>query len=102
MTEKPAVHGESASEREPVTSRVLEAPRERVFRAFSDPAHLERWWGPKGFTNTFHEFDLRPGGNWRFVMHGPDGADFPNESVFVEVVGLNASSSSTYQVRSSE
>lgn len=83
MSEKPAA--ESTADREFVTSRVIDAPRERVFRAFSDPAHLARWWGPTGFTNTFHAFDLRPGGAWRFVMHGPDGVDYPNESVFVEV-----------------
>lgn len=49
------------------------------------PEQLAKWWGPNGFTNTFHEFDLRPGGRWRFVMHAPDGANFQNESVFVEV-----------------
>ena len=69
-----------------MTSRVIDAPRERVFEAFRDPEKLARWWGPKGFTNTIHEFDLRPGGNWRFIMHAPNGGDFPNESVFVEVV----------------
>ena len=68
------------------TSRLIEAPRDRVFEAFRDPAQLAQWWGPKGFTNTIYEFDLRPGGNWRFVMHAPKGGDFPNESVFVEVV----------------
>jgi uncharacterized protein YndB with AHSA1/START domain len=71
--------------REIVTTRVFNAPRELVFRAFSQPEHLSHWWGPKGFTNTFHEFDLRAGGSWRFVMHGPDGADYPNENVFVEI-----------------
>jgi uncharacterized protein YndB with AHSA1/START domain len=74
------------SDLEIVTKRVLDAPRERVFEAFRDPEHLARWWGPAGFTNTFQEFDLRPGGAWRFVMHGPNGADYPNHSVFVEVV----------------
>jgi uncharacterized protein YndB with AHSA1/START domain len=74
------------AEREIVTTRVVGAARERVFRASADPAHLVHWWGPKGFTNTFHEFDLRPGGTWRFVMHGPDGANYPNKSVFVDVV----------------
>lgn len=69
-----------------VHSRVIDAPRECVFRAFSDPACLARWWGPDGFSSTFETFDLRPGGAWRFVMHGPDGANYPNESVFVEVV----------------
>ena len=86
MNEDPAADAESTAEREFVTSRVIDAPRERVFRAFSDPAHLAQWWGPKGFTNAFHEFDLRPGGAWRFVMHGPDGTNYPNESVFVDVV----------------
>lgn len=77
---------ESPSDREIVTRRVLDAPRARVFEAFADPTRLTRWWGPKGFTNTFHEFDLRPGGDWRFVMHGPNGGDYTNHSVFVEVV----------------
>jgi uncharacterized protein YndB with AHSA1/START domain len=74
------------SDREIVTTRVFDAPRERVFRAWTDPDHLAKWWGPKGFTNTFQEFDMRQGGNWRFVMHGPDGVDYKNKSVFVEVV----------------
>jgi uncharacterized protein YndB with AHSA1/START domain len=74
------------SDREIVTTRLLDWPRERVFRTWTDPAHLARWWGPKGFTNTFHEFDLRPGGLWRFVMHGPNGADYQNKSVFAEIV----------------
>ena len=55
-------------------------------RTFSEPEHLARWWGPNGFTSTFQTFELRPGGHWRFVMHGPDGADYPNENVFIEVV----------------
>ena len=69
-----------------VSTRVLAAPRERVFRAWTEPDHLTRWWGPKGFTSTFEEFDPRPGGEWRFVLHGPNGADYKNKSVFVEVV----------------
>ena len=69
-----------------VNSRLLAAPRELVFEAFSNPKHLVHWWGPKGFTNTFREFDLRPGGAWRFVMHGPDGTNYPIEQVFLEVV----------------
>ena len=74
------------SEREIVSTRVVDAPRELVFRAWTDPDHLAHWWGPKGFTNTFEVFDLKPGGLWRFVMHGPDGVDYKNESVFVEIV----------------
>jgi len=73
------------ADREIVTTRVMRAPPERVFKAWTDPDHLAQWWGPKGFTNSFEVFEPRPGGTWRFVMHGPDGATFPNESVFVEV-----------------
>ena len=83
ISEQPVA--DSPSDRELTTSRLLDAPRERVFRALSDPAHLARWWGPNGFTNTFHEFDFRPGGAWRFVMHGPNGGDYVNESAFVDV-----------------
>jgi uncharacterized protein YndB with AHSA1/START domain len=79
-------HKTNTADREIVTTRVLNAPRELVFKAWTDPDQLVQWWGPKGFTNTFHEFDLRPGGIWRFVMHGPDGVDYQNKSVFVEVV----------------
>ena len=78
--------GSNTADREIVTTRVMDAPRELVFKAWTDPDHLVHWWGPKGFTNTFHEFDLKPGGVWRFVMHGPDGGDYQNESVFVEIV----------------
>jgi uncharacterized protein YndB with AHSA1/START domain len=76
---------EPIADREIVSKRVLNYPRERVFEAFRNPNRLMQWWGPQGFTNTFHEFDLRPGGHWRFVMHGPDGGHFENESIFVEV-----------------
>jgi uncharacterized protein YndB with AHSA1/START domain/catechol 2,3-dioxygenase-like lactoylglutathione lyase family enzyme len=81
-----APESEPAAAREFVHTRLIAAPREHVFDAISDPARLARWWGPNGFTSTFDEFDLRPGGRWRFVMHGPDGTNYANESVFVEVV----------------
>jgi uncharacterized protein YndB with AHSA1/START domain len=74
------------NDRETVTTRTIDAPRERVFHAFSDPVQLARWWGPSDFTNTFEVFDFRSGGVWRLTMHGPDGTDYPNESVFAEVV----------------
>lgn len=77
---------EDPSDREIISTRVFAAPREKVFEAFSDPQQLARWWGPKDFTNTIHEFDLRPGGKWRITLHGPDGASYPNDKVFVEVV----------------
>jgi uncharacterized protein YndB with AHSA1/START domain len=85
---------EALADREIVSTRVFDAPRERVFRAFSDPSLLVRWWGPKDFTNMFHEFDLRPGGAWRFVMHGPDGTDYQTAKEFIEVVRPGRSSCS--------
>ena len=76
---------EPTTDRAFVHSRVVDAPRERVFRAFSDPVRLARWWGPKGFSSTFSEFDFRPGGAWQFVMHGPDGRDYQNRITFDEI-----------------
>jgi uncharacterized protein YndB with AHSA1/START domain len=72
--------------REIVLTRVFGAPRELVFRAWTDPRHIAEWWGPNGFTTTVHEMDVRPGGVWRFVMRGPDGVDYPNVVEFSEVV----------------
>ncbi|MBL9202952.1 MAG: SRPBCC family protein [Opitutaceae bacterium] len=69
-----------------VSARGLAAPRERVFAAFSDPAVLALWWGPRGFTNEFHEFDFRPGGAWRFTMRGPDGAAYAMDQRFLQIV----------------
>jgi len=60
-----------------IGSRLLDAPRELVFSAFTDPKHLAQWWGPDGFTTTTHSFEFRTGGVWRFVMHGPDGRTRP-------------------------
>ena len=73
-------------ERQIVSSRTFAVPPSQVFAAFTDPERLKKWWGPAGFTNTFHEFDFRPDGMWRFLMHGPDGTDYVNESQFVEIV----------------
>lgn len=75
-----------APDPEIVSARTFEAPRSRVFRAFTDPDVLARWWGPAGFTSTFREFDLRPGGAWRFAMRAPDGSTFDLEKRFLEVV----------------
>lgn len=68
------------------TERVLTATPSRVFAAFAQAEQLAQWWGPSGFTNTFATFDFKPGGRWVFVMHGPDGTDYPNQSVFREIV----------------
>ena len=66
--------------------REFDAPRDLVFSAFTDPKHLAQWWGPNGFTTTTSSFDMRPGGVWRFVMHGPDGRDYQNRITYEEVV----------------
>ncbi len=69
-----------------IGTRVLDAPRDLVFSAWTDPKHLAQWWGPNGFTTTTHAFEFRPGGVWRFVMHGPDGRDYQNRITFDEIV----------------
>jgi uncharacterized protein YndB with AHSA1/START domain len=73
-------------EREIVITRLFDASPELLWKAWTTPEHLARWWGPNGFTTTVHEMDVRPGGVFRHTMHGPDGTDYPNESVFIEVV----------------
>ena len=75
-----------AESNEIVTTRFLEAPRELVYRVFTDPTHVSRWWGPQGFRTTTHAHDLRVGGEWRFTMHGPDGTDWPNRIRYAEIV----------------
>ena len=67
------------------TSREIPATVEQVFAAISDPERLARWWGPAGFTNTFNVCEFRNGGRWSFIMHGPNGHDYPNENVFAEI-----------------
>jgi uncharacterized protein YndB with AHSA1/START domain len=76
----------STADREIVFTRLLDTPRERVFDAFTDPRQVGHWFGPTGFTLTIHEMDVRPGGVWRFIMHGPDGVDWPNRVLYHEVV----------------
>lgn len=73
-------------DREIVLSRLLDAPRELVFAAWTDLKQVVQWWGPRGFTTTSHEMSVKPGGVWRFVMHGPDGRDYKNKIIFTEVV----------------
>ena len=68
------------------TSREIGASTEEIFAAFSEPDRLARWWGPAGFTNTFHTFEFETGGRWVYTMHGPDGKDYPNESLFRDIV----------------
>jgi uncharacterized protein YndB with AHSA1/START domain len=72
--------------REILSSRIINSPVETVYQAFENPNHLKNWWGPEGFTNTIHEFDLRVGGNWILTMHGPEKGNYENSSVFKTVL----------------
>lgn len=72
--------------REIISRRVIDAPPPLVWKAWTEPEQLTQWWGPHGFACTFHQFDLWPGGEWNFLMHGPDGRDYKNQSVFVELL----------------
>jgi len=69
-----------------ITTRVFPQDRALVYSAWTDPDLVTQWWGPAGFTDTLIGHDLRPGGRWRHVLHGPDGTEYPNLAVFTEVV----------------
>lgn len=77
---------DTETEAEIRSSRLYAAGRGQIYAAFSDVSLLPRWWGPRGFSNTMHEFDLRPGGHWKFTMHAPDGQDYPNHKHFTHVL----------------
>ncbi len=68
------------------TERLLPFSPEQIFAAIENAEKLAQWWGPDGFTNTFDTFHFKPGGHWAFTMHGPDGANYPNENVFREII----------------
>lgn len=72
-------------DREIVSTRIFNAEINKLFQAWSDPNHLKNWWGPKGFTNTFHEFDFRVGGKWTFTMHGPEKGNYENACEFIAI-----------------
>jgi uncharacterized protein YndB with AHSA1/START domain len=76
---------DSTPECEIVTTRVFEWPRAVVFRAWAEPEHLKNWWGPLGFTNTFHTFEFTPGGRWIFTMHGPEKGNYENACTFIAI-----------------
>ncbi len=67
------------------TQRILPYSPGEIYAAFADPARLAKWWGPNGFRNTFETFDFSVGGKWKFVMHGPDGTNYPNECMFKDI-----------------
>src|SRR4051812_20821910 len=73
------------ADREIVISRVIDAPPELVFEAFTEVRHLSQWWGPEGFTTTTRSFEFRVGGEWDFVMHGPDGTHYREWITWTEI-----------------
>src|SRR5919205_3792883 len=75
----------ATADREIVISRFIDAPRALVFEAFTEVRHLSRWWGPEGFSTTTGAFEFRVGGEWVFVMHGPDGTDYPEWISWTEI-----------------
>lgn len=79
------IEASATADREIVTTRLINAPRELVWQAWTDPARLAVWWGPRGFRTTTHTMDFRVGGLWRYTMHGPDGTDWPNLIVYREI-----------------
>jgi uncharacterized protein YndB with AHSA1/START domain len=76
----------STAGREISATRLLDAPRERVWKVFTEPGHVAQWWGPNGFTSTIHRMDVRTGGAWNFTMHGPGGRNYENKVIYTEVV----------------
>lgn len=77
---------EAIEQRSDMRKLHIAASPAEVWAAIADPARIARWWGPDGFRNTIHQFDLRPGGDWRLTMHGPDGTNYPNQSRFTRLV----------------
>lgn len=72
--------------REMRTTAALKAPVELVWKVWTSPEHIVHWWGPTGFTNTMETMDVKEGGEWKFTMHGPDGTNFPNRSIYKEII----------------
>ena len=84
-SEREASQLSATADREIVMSRIIGAPRELVFEAFTEVRHLSRWWGPNGFTTSTRAFDFRIGGEWDFLMYGPDGTEYPEWISFTEI-----------------
>jgi uncharacterized protein YndB with AHSA1/START domain len=84
-TDQDAPAQSSTADREIVISRIIDAPPELVFEAFTEVRHLSQWWGPQGFTTTTRAFEFRVGGEWVFVMHGPDGTDYQEWIAWTEI-----------------
>ena len=68
------------------SSRLINAPVELVWKAWREPGHIKNWWGPEGFTNTISKMEVKEGGEWIFIMHGPDGTDYKNKHIYKEII----------------
>ena len=79
---------EKTEDREMRMTRTFKAPIDLMWEVWTNPEHIVNWWGPDGFTNTIHKMDFQEGGEWRMTMHGPDGTNFPNRSIFREIIPL--------------
>jgi uncharacterized protein YndB with AHSA1/START domain len=77
---------DNTQDRELLLTRVLNAPIELVWEVWTNPEHIAQWWGPNGFTNTITKMEVTAGGEWDLVMHGPDGTDYKNKSIFKEII----------------
>lgn len=86
MSEQQTDH--AATNRELHVTKMLPAPIALVWEVWTDPKHIANWWGPDGFTNTIHKMDVTADGEWRLTMHGPDGKNYANKSVFKEIIPL--------------
>jgi uncharacterized protein YndB with AHSA1/START domain len=80
------VRASYSAAREVVVTRIFDATREMIWDAWTDPEQVALWWGPQGFRLTVYEMDVRPGGVWKSVMHGPDATDYANDCEFLDVV----------------
>ena len=77
---------QSAENREMRTTQAFKAPLDLMWEVWTKPEHIANWWGPSGFTSTIHEMDMQEGGEWKLTLHGPDGKNYPNRSIFREIV----------------
>jgi uncharacterized protein YndB with AHSA1/START domain len=76
----------NTQDRELLLNRIIDAPIELVWEVWTQPEHIAQWWGPNGFTTTISTMNIEPNGEWNLVMHGPDGTDYNNKSIFKEIV----------------
>jgi uncharacterized protein YndB with AHSA1/START domain len=79
---------ENTENREIPITKIFKVPLDLMWEVWTDPAHLVHWWGPNGFTSTIHKMDFQKGGEWKLTLRGPDGTNYPNRSVFKEIVPL--------------